>query len=61
MNTEGNKELLVGVEVPRISADFPMIDLRKATRNVKNSTYSKKIKDLTVPLQAGGHVDVLLG
>ena len=27
LNTEGNKELLVGVEVPRISADFPLVDL----------------------------------
>ena len=47
--------------MPRISADFPMINLRKATRDLKNSTDSKKITDLTVPLQAGGHVDVLLG
>ena len=60
LNTEGNRELLVGVEVPRISADFPMIDLRKATRDLKNSTDSQKVTNLTVLLQAGGHVDVLL-
>ena len=61
LNTKGNRELLVGVEVPRISAVFPMIDLRKATRDLKNSTDSQKVTNLTVPLQVGGHVDVLLG
>ena len=61
LNTKGNRELLVGIEVPRISTDFPMIDIRKATRDLKNSTDNQKITDLTVPLKVGGHVNVLLG
>ena len=56
----GNKELLVGVEVPGILADFPMVDLRKATRDLRDSTDREKFTDLTVPLQAGGQVNVLL-
>ena len=38
-----------------------MIDLRKATRDLKNSTDSQKVANLTILLQAGGHIDVLLG
>ena len=38
-----------------------MIDLWKATQDLKNSTDSQKVINLTVPLQVGGHIDVLLG
>ena len=40
LNTEGNRELLVGVEVPRISANFPKIDLRKATLHFPKLVHS---------------------
>ena len=59
LNTEGNRELLLGVEVPCISAAFPIVDIRKATRDLKTSKDSQKITDLTVPLQVDGNIDVL--
>ena len=60
LTTRGSREILIGIEVPRITTDFPMVDLQEATCELKNST-DRKIQDLTVPKQVGGHVDVLLG
>ena len=61
LTTKGNRELLVGIKVPRILPNIPMVDLQEATRDLKNSTDNQKITGLTVPKQVGGHVDVLLG
>ena len=61
LTTRGSREILIGIEVPRITTDFPMIDLQEATRELKSSTDDRKIQALTVPEQVGGHVDVLLG
>ena len=61
LTTRGSREVLLGIEVPRITPDFPMVDLQEATRELKNSTDNQKITGLTVPKQVGGHVDVLLG
>ena len=38
-----------------------MVDLQQATREIQDSTDNQKIKDLRVPAQVGGHIDVLLG
>ena len=61
LTTRGSREVLLGTEVPRITSDFPMVDLQEATRELKNSTDNQKVQALTVPKQVGGHVDVLLG
>ena len=61
LTTRGSREVLIGIEVDRITTDFPMVDLQEATREIQNSTDDQKIKDLRVPAQVGGHIDVLLG
>ena len=61
LTTRGSREVLIGVEVERITTDFPMVDLQEATREIQDSTDNQKIKDLRVPAQVGGHIDVLLG
>ena len=61
LTSSGSREVIIGIEVPRITTDFPMVDLQEATHELKNSTYDPKIQALTVPKQVGGHVDVLLG
>ena len=61
LTTRGSRKILIGIEVDRITTDFPMVDLQEATRDLKNSTDDQKIKDLRVPAQVGGHINVLLG
>ena len=61
LTTSGSREVIIGIEVPRITTDFPMVDLQEATHELKNSTDDPTIQALTVPKQVGGHVDVLLG
>ena len=60
LTTSGSREVIIGIEVPRITTDFPMVDLQEATHELRNCTDDPKIQALTVPKQVGGHVDVLL-
>ena len=61
LTNRGSREVLIGIEVPRVTTDFPMVDLQEATHEIKSSTDDPKIQALIVPKQVGGHIDVLLG
>ena len=60
--TDGRKQLIQGLTVPRITSDFPFIALDAAVEALKKDDPSNKmLQKCRVPPLAGGVVDVLLG
>ena len=47
LTTRGIRKILIGIAVPRITRDFPMVDLQEATHEIKNNTNDPKIQTLT--------------
>ena len=37
LTTKGSREILIGIEVDIITADFPLIDIQEATAEIKAS------------------------
>ena len=62
LTTKGSREILIGIEVDIITADFPLIDIQEATAEIKASKpLDNHLQSLSVPKTVGGKVDVLLG
>ena len=62
MLTNGKREVWIGIEVDQITTDFPMVDLREATNEIKASKPNDpELQRLVVPEFVGGEVHVLLG
>ena len=60
--TKGTREILLGIEVDKITADFPMIDIQEATAEIKgDKPHDEHLQSLTVPNTVGGKVDILMG
>ena len=60
--TDGKKQLIQGLTVPKITSDFPFTNLDTAVKDIKNDNPSNKIlQNCRVPSIAGGSVDMLLG
>ena len=59
---DGNKQLVSGLTVDAVTADFPMIDLSEAVQEVKDhKPQDKFLQSCTLPKVAGGSTDILLG
>ena len=59
---DGKVQHIQGLTVPRITSDFPHIDLVAATRDIKDDDLSNEhLQHCRVPPMAGGTVDMLLG
>ena len=60
--SDGRKQLVQGLTVPRITCDFPLIPLDAAEKDLKMADPSNDtLQRCTVPPLAGGVIDVLLG
>ena len=58
----GNKQVLQGPSVDKITADFPSLKLSEAETDLKGDKPSnRRLQKLKVPTQAGGSTDILLG
>ena len=58
----GNKQVLQVPAVDTITADFPILKLCDAEKDLKgDKPNNKKLQKLKVPIQAGGSADILLG
>ena len=62
MTTRGHREILIGVTVPKITSNFPYVNLKEATLELKNSApENEELQALTVPEYVGGECQILLG
>jgi hypothetical protein len=62
MTTKGHREILIGLEVPQITTNFPYINIEEATAEIKASQpENKELQALTVPPHVGGECHILLG
>jgi hypothetical protein len=62
MSTSERMEVLISLEVPKITYDFPMINLEEATTEVMASQPNNaELQALAVPAHIGGECHVLLG
>ena len=60
--TDGRKQLIQGLTVPRVTCDFPLISLGAAVQEVKaGDPDNQELQRCRVPPEAGGAVDMLLG
>ena len=59
---DGKKQLIQGLTVPKITTDFPFINLETAIKDIKSHNTSNTIlQNCRAPAIAGGSVDMLLG
>ena len=62
LTTKGSRKILLGIEVDRITTDFPLIDIQEATAEIKaNKPHDNHLQSLSVPATVGRKVNVLLG
>ena len=62
MTTRGHREILIGITVPRITSNFPYVNLKEATEELKSSDpHNQELQNLVVPNFVGGECHVLLG
>ena len=62
MTTKGHREILIGLSVPQITSHFPRINLKEATKEIKESCPdNEEVQRLCVPDYVGGQCHVLLG
>ena len=62
MTTRGHREILIGLEVPQITTNFPYVNLQEATMELKASApENDELQALTVPKYVGGECHILLG
>merc|ERR1711867_45365 len=62
MTTRGHREILIGLEVPQITTNFPYVNLQEATMELKTSApENEELQALKVPKYVGGECHVLLG
>ena len=62
LRTDGKKQLIQGLTVPRITSDFPHTNLETAIREVKDDDLNNAaLQNCRAPLIAGGSVHMLLG
>ena len=60
--TDNKKQLVQGLTVPQVTADFPLISLSDAVDALKKDDPTNQfLQNCRVPPEAGGTVDVLLG
>ena len=60
--SDGRKQLVQGLTVPKITSEFPLISLDAAVQALKDDDISNEIlQKCRVPPLAGGSVDVLMG
>lgn len=59
---DGNKQLVCGLTVDVVTANFPLIDVSAAVQEVKQDKPNDKfLQSCTLPKMAGGVTDILLG
>ena len=62
MTTKGHREILIGLEVPKITTTFPYINIEEATAELKASQpENSELQALSVPPVVGGECHILLG
>ena len=62
MTTRGHREILIGVCVPKITSNFPRVNLREAAAEIKASApNNRELQNLCVPDYVGGECHILLG
>ena len=62
MTTKGHKEILIGLCVLQIASNFPFINLKEATKEIKESCpENEEVQMLCVPDYIGGECHILLG
>ena len=62
MTTKGHREILIGLEVPKITTNFPYINIEEATAEIKASQpENRELQALSVPPVVGGECHILLG
>ena len=62
MTTKGHREILIGLCVPQITSNFPRINLKEATKEIKESCpENEEVQKLCVPDYVGGECHILLG
>ena len=62
LTTKGHREILIGLTVPKITSNFPYVNLREATAELKASApHNVDLQKLRVPDFVGGECHVLLG
>ena len=62
MTTKGHREILIGLCVPKITSNFPYVNLKEATAEIKASAPdNQELQQLCVPDQVGGECHILLG
>ena len=59
--TDGHRQLIRGLTVDKVTEDFPLVKLGRATAEIKNSSSDEWIRSCKVPKQAGGVTDALIG
>ena len=60
--TDGKKQMIQGLTVPKVTSDFPMTNLVAAVKEIKEDDPSNEtLQNCKVPTEAGGSVDMLLG
>ena len=59
---DGGKQFVEGLSVDKVTADFPMINLDEAVKEVRqDDTQNDFLQSCKIPSTAGGSTDVLLG
>ena len=58
---DGQRQLVQGLVLPRVTVDFPFIDTTKAVLDLKAGSQDPWVRDCRVPEKAGGVVDGLVG
>ena len=62
MTTRGHREVLIGLTVPKITCNFPYINLKEATKDLKSDApENQELQALAVPEHIGGECHILLG
>ena len=62
MTVRGHREVLIGLCVSKITSNFPRINLKEATAEIKASVpNNREVQELCVPDFVGGECHVLLG
>ena len=60
--TDGDTQLIQGLTVPRVTSDFPLINLTAAVKEIKDDDpENQALQNCSVPAEAGGSVDMLIG
>ena len=58
---DGQRQLVQGLAIQRVTVDFPLVDTTKAVAEIKADTRDTWVRDCRVPEKLGGVTDALIG